>query len=84
MWRRFACVVMVAIVALAAETARAQEAVTQFYKGKQITVLVGSSAGGGYDIYARLLSRHIPKHMAIAAAVAKHMAKFNIGANSAF
>src|SRR5437660_4441431 len=63
MWRRFACVVMVAIVALAAETARAQEAVTQFYKGKQITVLVDSSAGGGYDIYARLLSRHMPKHI---------------------
>src|SRR5437762_800592 len=24
---------------------------------------VGSSAGGGYDIYARLLSRHMPKHI---------------------
>ncbi len=84
MWRRFACVVMVAIVALAAERTKAQDSAAQFYKGRQITVLVGSSAGGGYDIYARLLSRHMPKHMAIAAAVAKHMAKFNIGANSAF
>ena len=41
----------------------AQEAVEQFYKGKQITVIVGSSAGGGYDIYARLLARHMGKYI---------------------
>jgi len=63
MWRCFACVVMVAIVASMAERAKAQDSVAQFYKGKQITVLVGSSAGGGYDIYARLLSRHMAKHI---------------------
>src|SRR5436190_16118098 len=62
MWRCLACVGIIA--ALAAGPARAQEAVAQFYKGKQITVLVGSSAGGGYDIYARLLARHMPKHIA--------------------
>src|SRR5262249_20864022 len=61
MWRRLAGIAILA--ALAAEPARAQEAVAQFYKGKQITVLVGSSAGGGYDIYARLLSRHMAKHI---------------------
>src|SRR5436189_5100518 len=61
MWRCLACVGIIA--ALAAGPACAQEAVAQFYKGKQITVLVGSSAGGGYDIYARLLSRHMPKHI---------------------
>src|SRR5262249_34160007 len=43
--------------------ASAQESPAQFYSGKQITVIVGSSAGGGYDIYARLLSRHMPKHI---------------------
>jgi tripartite-type tricarboxylate transporter receptor subunit TctC len=63
MWRRLACVVMVAAGALAPERASAQETPAQFYKGKQITVIVGSSAGGGYDIYARLLSRHMPKHI---------------------
>src|ERR1700720_2618855 len=41
----------------------AQDAIAQFYRGRQITVIVGSSAGGGYDIYARLLSRHMPKHI---------------------
>ena len=41
----------------------AQDAIAQFYRGRQITVIVGSSAGGGYDIYARLLARHMPKHI---------------------
>jgi tripartite-type tricarboxylate transporter receptor subunit TctC len=40
-----------------------QESVAQFYKGKQITVIVGSSPGGGYDIYARLLARHMGKYI---------------------
>ena len=35
-----------------------------FYKGKTITLLVGSAEGGGYDQYARLLARHMGKHIA--------------------
>jgi tripartite-type tricarboxylate transporter receptor subunit TctC len=42
---------------VAAAPAGAQDAVTQFYKGRQINLYVGSSAGGGYDTYARLLAR---------------------------
>lgn len=34
-----------------------------FYKGRQITVICGFSPGGGYDLYARLLSRHIGNHI---------------------
>jgi tripartite-type tricarboxylate transporter receptor subunit TctC len=34
-----------------------------FYKGKTIQMVVGSDPGGGYDIYARLLSRHIVRHI---------------------
>lgn len=37
----------------------AQDAVEQFYRGKQITIVVGSSAGGGYDTYARLIARNM-------------------------
>jgi tripartite-type tricarboxylate transporter receptor subunit TctC len=37
--------------------------VEAFYKGKQITLLVGSGAGGGYDAYARSFARHFSKHM---------------------
>ncbi|HEX2229962.1 MAG TPA: tripartite tricarboxylate transporter substrate-binding protein [Candidatus Binatia bacterium] len=34
-----------------------------FYKDKIIKVVVGFSAGGGYDTYARLIGRHIGKHI---------------------
>src|ERR1044071_6158921 len=44
-------------------SALAQDSVAQFYKGRQITVIVGSSPGGGYDMYARLMARHIGKYI---------------------
>jgi tripartite-type tricarboxylate transporter receptor subunit TctC len=51
---------------LAASSAQAQDAgssVAAFYKGRQTTIIVGSSPGGGYDTYARLLARHMGKHI---------------------
>jgi tripartite-type tricarboxylate transporter receptor subunit TctC len=44
-------------------SAHAQDA-GSFYKGKQVSIIVGSSPGGGYDLYGRLLSRHMGKHLA--------------------
>jgi len=56
-----------ALVALAAASAaspaRSQDAVAQFYRGKQINLYVGSSAGGGYDTYARLLARQFTHYI---------------------
>jgi tripartite-type tricarboxylate transporter receptor subunit TctC len=53
----------------AAGSAAAQDSVEQFYQGKSIALIVGSSPGGGYDTYARLLSRHfgdaIPGHPSV-------------------
>lgn len=34
-----------------------------FYKGKTIRIIVGASAGGGYDTYSRAIARHIGKHI---------------------
>jgi tripartite-type tricarboxylate transporter receptor subunit TctC len=34
-----------------------------FYRGKQITIVVGFSAGGGYDLTARLYARHFGRHI---------------------
>lgn len=49
---------------LAGTCALAQaQPVEGFYKGKQITLLVGSGAGGGYDVYARTFARHFGKHV---------------------
>jgi tripartite-type tricarboxylate transporter receptor subunit TctC len=40
--------------------AKAQD-VADFYRGKTVTMVVGTPAGGGYDIYGRLLARHLSK-----------------------
>ena len=34
-----------------------------FYQGKTITMVVSSAVGGGYDLWARLMARHIVKHI---------------------
>ena len=34
-----------------------------FYKGKTVRVIVGGSAGGGYDTYTRTIARHLGKHV---------------------
>jgi len=46
--------------ALAPVTAAAQ---SDFYAGKTITIIVGYSAGGGYDQYSRLLARYLGRHI---------------------
>jgi tripartite-type tricarboxylate transporter receptor subunit TctC len=35
----------------------------EFYKGKTVDFYIGYSAGGGYDLYARLIARHMGKHI---------------------
>jgi tripartite-type tricarboxylate transporter receptor subunit TctC len=36
---------------------------TNFYEGKTIRLIVGLAAGGGYDVYARTIARHMGKHL---------------------
>jgi len=61
--RRLLLVTAAAVIAGAGARAPAQDANTPFFRGKQINFIVGSSAGGGYDIYARLLARHMSKYI---------------------
>lgn len=35
----------------------------QFYKGKSIRLIVGLAPGGGYDLYSRVIARHLGKHI---------------------
>jgi tripartite-type tricarboxylate transporter receptor subunit TctC len=37
--------------------------VADFYKGKTVNVLIGVGAGGEYDLQARLVARHLGKHI---------------------
>jgi tripartite-type tricarboxylate transporter receptor subunit TctC len=56
-----AALVLAASLAIAA-AADAQSA-SDVYKGKQINIIIGSAAGGGYDAYGRLVARHLSKHV---------------------
>jgi tripartite-type tricarboxylate transporter receptor subunit TctC len=53
------------VLAFTAGLALAERSAAQapFYKGKQITLLIASGPGGGYDTYARALARHMTKHI---------------------
>ncbi len=52
-----------ALIGLALARAGAQDAVAEFFHGKQVNIVVGSSAGGGYDTYGRLIARHLGAHI---------------------
>jgi tripartite-type tricarboxylate transporter receptor subunit TctC len=64
--------VSVVIIALGCSEARAaqaakpgfdEKAVAEFYRGKTVRIVVGFSAGGGYDQYSRLIARHLSKYI---------------------
>src|SRR4030095_14473961 len=40
-----------------------EKAVADFYRGKTVTIIVGHSAGGGFDRYARAIARYIAKYI---------------------
>jgi tripartite-type tricarboxylate transporter receptor subunit TctC len=58
------CKLSLALLAMTtgADFANAQGA-SPYYKGKTLTIVVGSSTGGGYDTYARLLGHYLGKHI---------------------
>ena len=53
---------VIAALSIFISTADAQPA-AEFYKGRNIDVYIGTSVGGGYDAYARMLSRHLGRHL---------------------
>jgi tripartite-type tricarboxylate transporter receptor subunit TctC len=56
------CGALALALIVSAPKARA-DSVADFYRGKTINVLIGVGAGGEYDIQARLVARHIGKHI---------------------
>ena len=56
-------VAMLGAALCAAASSSSAEDAQAFYHGKTITMLVGTPAGGGYDIYGRLLARHMGRHI---------------------
>jgi tripartite-type tricarboxylate transporter receptor subunit TctC len=52
-------VIVTGLISVQAATAAADD----FYKDKTIRIVVGFSAGGGFDTYARAIARHMGKHI---------------------
>ena len=50
-------------LSLAMPSASKADAVADFYKGKTIEMHIGYTAGGGYDVYGRIVARHMGKHI---------------------
>jgi tripartite-type tricarboxylate transporter receptor subunit TctC len=47
----------------------AQDDIAAFYKGKTVRIVVGTAAGGGYDLFARIVARHLAGHIPGAPAI---------------
>lgn len=52
---------LAAVAAVSTTAIAAGPSVEQFYKGKRMRVIISTSPGGGYDLYARFISRHMRK-----------------------
>jgi tripartite-type tricarboxylate transporter receptor subunit TctC len=65
-----AALLQVSIAPLGAQVSRAQaQDAAAFFKGRNVNMEIGYSAGGGYDVYARSIARFMGKHIAGAPAV---------------
>jgi tripartite-type tricarboxylate transporter receptor subunit TctC len=54
----------VAVLAISPQSSPASaQSVEEFYKGRQINLIIGGGAGGGYDVYYRALARHMGRHI---------------------
>jgi tripartite-type tricarboxylate transporter receptor subunit TctC len=63
LWRFYSVAAFGGILAIAAAHCAKADAVSDFYKNKTVTLIVGGDPGGSYDLYARMLSRHLSRHL---------------------
>ncbi|MEA2990715.1 MAG: hypothetical protein QOG83_3426 [Alphaproteobacteria bacterium] len=55
--------VLTAMGALPPDGIAAADAIADFYRGKTVTCYIGYGVGGGYDLFARTISRHMSRHI---------------------
>ena len=63
-WRLLRIIALLFVAVGLPAPALAQPAVEDFYRGRQINLIVGYGPGGGYDVVARLLARHLGRYVA--------------------
>jgi tripartite-type tricarboxylate transporter receptor subunit TctC len=62
-WQTLQRAFLVSALAVLSLSPAAAQTPAEFYRDKTVTIVVGYSTGGGYDAYARLLSRHLKRHI---------------------
>jgi tripartite-type tricarboxylate transporter receptor subunit TctC len=60
---RFASAVLLAAILAGAAPPAVADAVSDFYKGKTVTMIVGYPPGSGYTLYGQMLARHLGDHI---------------------
>jgi len=61
--RRLGAMLVALVAGVLSAVPAAAEGVADFYRGKQVILMVGSSPGGGYDAIARLVARHLANYI---------------------
>jgi tripartite-type tricarboxylate transporter receptor subunit TctC len=61
------------LLILTASCATNLAAEADFFAGKRLTYIVATKPGGGYDQYARLLARHLPRHLGVKSVVVRNV-----------
>jgi len=61
--QRSAPVILLALAASLLPAAPASAQPAGYYAGKQVKMIIGLGTGGGYDLWARMVARHIGKHL---------------------
>jgi tripartite-type tricarboxylate transporter receptor subunit TctC len=61
--RRVRFALVTALLVLLDSTGARADSVADFYRGKDLRLVISSSVGGGYDIYARLIAKHLSRHI---------------------
>lgn len=62
LWKRLVAIALVLQTIWSVRPVSAQPA-ADFFKGRQLTLVVGYGPGGGYDVFGRLVARHIIRHI---------------------
>jgi tripartite-type tricarboxylate transporter receptor subunit TctC len=62
-WLGLSRVLLTGLFLSALAAPAAADSVADFYKGKVVRILIGSAAGGEYDVLGRLVGRHLGKHI---------------------
>jgi tripartite-type tricarboxylate transporter receptor subunit TctC len=61
--RRIATATLLLLAAIASPQVAAADEAADFYRGKQVKLVIGYAPGTGYDVHARLLGRHLGRHI---------------------